>query len=65
MTEHEARQLCITRGRNPDREMSGPDGPMKAWHTYMHPTRTGMAYLKAYQRDTMNDLFDNITLSNL
>ena len=37
MTEHEARQLCINRGRDPDRDMSGPDGPLKAWHTYMHP----------------------------
>lgn len=34
MTEHEARQHCLDRNRNPDREMAGPDGPLKAWEMY-------------------------------
>ena len=37
MTEAQARKLCTERGRDPDRDMTGPDGPMKAWEMYDNP----------------------------
>lgn len=35
--ERQARQECIDRGRDPDRDMTGPDGPLKAWELYADP----------------------------
>ena len=34
MTESEAREECRKRGRDPDREMTGPQGKFKAWELY-------------------------------
>lgn len=34
MNETNARKLCQDRHRNPDRIMTGPDGPLKAWGMY-------------------------------
>ena len=42
MTEAQARKLCTDRQRNPDREMTGPDGPLKAWMLYTAPLDHGL-----------------------
>lgn len=51
VTEQQARQLCKERGRDPDREMAGPFGPMKAWEMYnTTPSRAARVYCRAFQR---------------
>ena len=61
MTEAQARKLCTDRQRNPDRDMTGPDGPMKAWMLYTHPSRAAMVYLRAFQRDREQQAIESRT----
>ena len=53
MNETEARQLCTDRHRNPDRDMTGPDGPLKAWELYADTWDWDEAISRAKQMRTM------------